>query len=150
MAFEVFQPQLTNAQSDDVNLHGWGHTHWSTSYLDVTMMNGVTEEEAGAKVIGAYAVYHKTMDVDTDDVHGAFDLCNHWNRPELVSEYTVASKYAKGIRRKSMSVGDVLVNSETGEGFVCMPMGWGTMTPAQVKTFKALVYEWSDEELEAV
>lgn len=117
MAFRVLQVQLSDAKVDQVNAAGdWSQVAWGKTYLDLTA--GFLEEDqladAFVRAVG-YGLVQHTMTIDTDNLDEAFAIGNGMGDE---------SKLTNMCRHKSMSIGDVLVDTETGEAMIVATFGF--------------------------
>lgn len=117
MAFRILQVQITDAKADEVNEAGcWSKVAWGKTYLDLT--NGFLEEDQMGDVFVravGYGLVQHTMTIDTDNLDEAFAIGNGMGDESKLTELC---------RHKSMSIGDVLVDTETGEAMIVATFGF--------------------------
>jgi len=126
MTFRVLQVQLSDAKADEVNIAGcWSKVAWGKTYLDLTA--GFVDEadlaETFAKAV-EYGLVQHTMTVDTDQPEEAFAIGNGMGD---------RSKLTELCPHKSMSIGDVLVDTETGEAQIVATFGFDEIDISQIE-----------------
>jgi len=126
----VYQVQLSNDKIDEVNEKGWGNTAWDKNYWALTNFpgRGNTVDEQFLLAVDDGLVSH-TMTIDTDDLDDAFAVGNGYSRTRVL--WSAA-------RRKSISVGDLLVTDD-GKGYIVAPFGFDEVDQMTVRVMETKV-----------
>jgi len=127
----VYQVQLTNSMINEINEKGWGNTSFDSNYFALTNFpgRGATVDEQLLKAVADGLVSH-TMTIDTDEMGEVYDIGNGYgDRSKIVYS---------AVRRKSVSVGDLLVNDE-GDGYVVAPVGFDPVERMTVRKMETQV-----------
>jgi hypothetical protein len=131
----VFQIILDNEKVNQVNAGGgWTAVEWGKTYMDLTFGNfedeaNVCSMEMILEAIGFGLIKH-TKIIDTDDMDEAYEIGNY------MGDESKMTTVAKG---KSVSIGDILINTKTLEGVVVANFGFAPLTVAEVKEIETLV-----------
>ena len=125
----VYQCQLTSAQANEVNsAGGWDEVDFGKAYLDATAMFG--KESGFHKVEAAYKLYSHTKNIDTSDPNVAFEIGNGFGAVDKITWERPS---------KSISVGDVLIDSSSRKGWIIKSFGFEELDIKQVRTFECNV-----------
>lgn len=135
--FAVYQPTLTDAQIDELNAAGsWSAKPEFTAYADVTTGTfrdaGGKQEKVNALVAAALAhnLFKHTADVQAESLEAVWSIGNHRPNPRIEE----TGKFPM----KSISVGDILVSSQSGMGYYCDRMGWVQINEAALLALTGL------------
>jgi len=124
MTIRVYQPRLTDEQSNEVNTYGWV-VHPAYMALSSPALN----ENAWESVVAGTEYYSHAADVDSDDPNEVFETTNIG--PE--------SRITRHGPMRSGSVGDVLISGDSRNGWICLPFGWYEMSRDEIREFETLV-----------
>jgi hypothetical protein len=130
MTIQVFQPILNDKKVNEIS-GGWDKAEWSSAYMNLT---GFPEGEIfeDIKSLVEHDIYRHTMTVDSSDLEQVFMVGNMHDH-DLIAQHQ---------RRKSVSVGDILVDTETGVGHMVAMRGFIAIAPAIVEFIKARTAVW--------
>jgi hypothetical protein len=113
--FQLFQCQLTNRQYNELNRVGWGGKPEFSAYADMSMgtMGGRTAD-AMVRAAAECGLFRHVADVRADDVTEVFEIGNMGPEENIIRHE----------RMNSVSVGNVVVSTETGTAWFCDSIGW--------------------------
>ena len=132
--FKVFQIHLTDQQSDEVNEKGWGCAPWADTYLDLTRLGMKNSDNASImKMINDaidFGLVTHTMDIYCENLNEAYAAGNGMHDSVEVVHHK---------RHKSMSVGDILIQSDSKAGAVVKCFGFEMLSEFDAKEIEVLV-----------
>ena len=130
----VFQIIVDDEKVDQVNAGGgWGAVEWGKCYMDLTCGkfadgDNISVMEMIVEAI-EFGLVKLTMTIDTDDMDEVFTIGNGFG------DQTKLTEVAQG---KSVSVGDIIINTKTLEGAVVATFGFDALTIDEVKEIESL------------
>ena len=134
MATRVYQIIIDEAKHDEVNQSEWNEVVWGADYLDIT--TGAWKEGLAAligRVIDQGLVVH-TMTVETDNLDDVFATGNGFPPNSGFARAAVIHRTGK-----SISIGDIMVNAETHEGYIVATVGFIRIDPAIIREMECNV-----------
>lgn len=111
--FQIYQVILSDADIDQLNSAG---REWALKNLPNYRVY-LDNMSFGAKRFQAddFKHYAQVAEVEAADLDEVFEITNLWNRPEQIITKS---------RMRSTSVGDIILNTETGEYFMVDMFGF--------------------------
>lgn len=132
MTFVLIHRSLSSKHQADVNRKGWGSIP-GTAFMDAERGN----------IAAGYALGMLTpvAVLTIDDIDEVFELTNHidanWTENDGVE--------APSSEVRSTSVGDIVIDYDTGAAFICASFGWKSIE--NIHPDGTLVKFWNDETL---
>jgi len=131
MTFRVYQIMIDDAKHTEVNEKGWDGVEWGKSYTNLTF--GSTKEKDPWIMILA-GIHHDlirhTRTIETDDIDEVFSIGNGHGDLSLQTVHGPA---------KSISVGDILVDTETHVGHMVDNFGFIGISPQNIRKMETIV-----------
>lgn len=118
--FEVYQVQLTDKLYDIVNSQGWDANKATKVYADLTFGPNAETVQQDYVIAAAAGILTRTMKVFTDDLDVVFAAGNNMPTDARVVEVE---------KHKSVSVGDLIVDSKTDVGHIVDRFGFIPVAP---------------------
>lgn len=121
--FAVFQPNLTDAQIEELNgpNGGWSAKPEFSAYANITTgtFRGDIETRVHGMVLDAMAnqLYYHVANVEAGNLNDAWTIGNHRPQPAI-------TELNGEMKMKSISIGDILIDVETQIGYYCNRSGW--------------------------
>lgn len=122
MSYCLYQPRLTDEQADALNSGLCPHT----AYLRLSSLD---DDNAYLRVADALDYYRHTATVDATNPEEVFEVTNIGPEAAITRHFPM----------RSGSVGDVIIDRDTGAGYICASWGWVEMSPLQTCYFQTRV-----------
>lgn len=134
--FTVYQPHLNDQQRAELNgpNGGWFSKPEFISYTDVRdgspYGRAVDMDDLHDLITEAvsHGLYYHVADITAVDLQEAFMFGNTHPHSKV--------KYIGDVSMKSISIGDVLIDTNTGIAYYCNRYGWTRLSPITAQLFK--------------
>ena len=121
--FEVYQIQLTDKLYNVVNSHGWDANKATKIYADLTFKPNAKTVRQDYTVAAAAGILTRTMKVFTNNLNEVFAVGNGMKTDARVIQVE---------QHKSVSIGDLIVDSKTDVGHIVDRYGFIPVAPRVV------------------
>lgn len=134
MATQVLQYFKSDSQREDLNKKGWSAVDWGNAYCELTQFPGESDVDIAdyIEVLLDHDMIRHTMTIDSNDLEEIFHIGNIGPNSKLEIHSTA----------KSISVGDILVDTETGVGHMVAETGFIGIAPAIIEFIKERTAVW--------
>lgn len=130
--FRVYQAQLTEAQRNELNgpNGGWDSKPEFTAYADIGMGTiGDRTADAIVKEAAEFGLFVHASNITANDVTETFEIGNI-GPEEAITRFEGRDMY-------SVSVGNVMVDTDTNQAWMCDSFGWVELFDSTRKVIEA-------------